>query len=71
MGDLAESWEQPDLKTIIFKLKQGVRFHDGSEFDAEAAAWNILRGRDHPKSFNKASLAAIESAEAVDKTPSD
>src|SRR5262245_49705158 len=35
VGDLAESWEQPDTKTMIFKLRQGVTFHDGSSFDAE------------------------------------
>lgn len=27
-GDLAESWEQPEPTVIIFKLHQGVRFHD-------------------------------------------
>ena len=47
--DLAESWEQPDPRTIVFKLKRGIKFHDGSEFDASVARWNILRERDHPK----------------------
>ena len=27
-GRLAESWEQPDPLTIIFKIRQGVRWHD-------------------------------------------
>ncbi len=27
-GLLAESWEQPDLKTTIFHLRKGVRWHD-------------------------------------------
>src|SRR6185436_16272660 len=27
VGDLADSWEQPDARTIVFKLKQGVTFH--------------------------------------------
>jgi peptide/nickel transport system substrate-binding protein len=67
VGDLAESWEQPDPKTIVFKLRQGVVFHDGSSFDAEVAAWNMLRVRDHPKSQWKTQLAVLETAEALNK----
>ncbi len=32
---LAESWETPDPLTYIFHLRQGVMFHDGTEFTAE------------------------------------
>jgi peptide/nickel transport system substrate-binding protein len=32
---LAESWTNPDPTTWIFKLRQGVKFHDGSELEAE------------------------------------
>ncbi len=67
VGDLAESWEQPDPQTYVFKLKQGIKFHDGSEFNAEVAAWNILRYRDHPKSTRKSFYVRFESAEVVDK----
>ncbi len=67
VGDLAESWEQPDPKTLVFKLKQGITFHDNSPFDAEVAAWNILRARDHPKSQKKGQFEVIEAAEALDK----
>jgi peptide/nickel transport system substrate-binding protein len=68
VGDLAESWEQPDAKTLIFKLRQGVTFHDGTPFDAEVAAWNMLRVRDHAKSQWKTQLAVLESAEALNKS---
>lgn len=68
VGDLAESWEQPDPRTYIFKLKQGVTFHDGSEFTAVVAAWNMLRLRDHPKSQKKTQLQVVESVEAVGRS---
>mgnify|MGYP005842510405 CR=1 FL=1 len=67
VGDLAESWEQPDLQTVVFKLKQGIKFHDGSDLTAEVAAWNLLRTRDHPKAYLKAQMAIVDSATAKDK----
>ena len=40
--DLAQSWEiKNDGKQIVFKLRPGVKFHDGTPFDANAVKWNI------------------------------
>lgn len=38
---LATSWEQIDDTTWRFHLREGVTFHDGSPFDAEAAAFAV------------------------------
>jgi peptide/nickel transport system substrate-binding protein len=34
-ADLAESWENPDDKTWVFHLREGVKFHNGQEVTAE------------------------------------
>ena len=38
---LAQSWEQPDAKTWVFHLRDGVRFHDGRPLEAADAAYTI------------------------------
>ncbi len=43
---LAESWETEDSQNWIFHLRQGVTFHDGTPFNAEAVKWNMDRWRD-------------------------
>ena len=45
--DLATSWSiSPDGLTWTFKLRQGVTFHDGTLWNAEAAKFNIDRWAD-------------------------
>ena len=48
---LAESWDiSEDGTTYTFHLREGVKFHDGSAFDAEAVKFNFDRmlDEDHP-----------------------
>ena len=41
---LAESWElSPDGLTYTFKIRQGVKFHDGTDVDAAAVKYNYDR----------------------------
>jgi peptide/nickel transport system substrate-binding protein len=42
-GDLASSWTNPDPTTWVFKLKPGVKFHDGSELTAEDVVFTFQR----------------------------
>ena len=63
---LAESWQQPDAKTLIMKLRPGVKFHDGTDFNAEAVKFNFNRMKTEPKSVRKNEVASIESVEVLD-----
>jgi peptide/nickel transport system substrate-binding protein len=41
---LAESWTiAPDGKTYTFKLRKGVKFHDGTPFNANAVVFSLGR----------------------------
>jgi len=40
---LATGWEQIDADTWRLKLRQGVKFHDGADFNAKAVAYSIER----------------------------
>lgn len=65
---LAKSWEiSADGLTYTFKLHEGVKFHDGTTFDAEDVKFSLDRAR-APDSTNaqKILFADIASVEVVD-----
>lgn len=65
---LATEWElSPDALTLELTLREGVKFHDGATFDADAVKANIDAGR-QPGSNLTASLSVVESVEVVDPT---
>jgi peptide/nickel transport system substrate-binding protein len=50
---LAESWSMaPDKVTLTFNLRKGVKFHDGTPFDANVLRTNYERWRDAKRSPN-------------------
>jgi len=63
---LAESWQQPDPKSYVFKLRRGVKFHDGTDFNAEAAKFNFVRMKTEAKSVRKGELANVDTVDVVD-----
>lgn len=67
---LAESWTiSEDGKEYIFKLRQGVKFHDGEPFDASVAKWSLERLFAADSTVPAKSLYTdIEKIEAVDPT---
>ncbi len=67
-GELAESWQILDPQTVIFKLRKGVKFHDGSDFNAEIAKWVIDRAKTHPKTTVKSWNDFIKSIDVVDNS---
>jgi len=57
---LAESWSKdPDGKAYTFRLRKGVRFHDGTPFDASAVKFSFERAK-APGSTNKARKALFD-----------
>jgi ABC-type transport system substrate-binding protein len=66
--ELAEAWEvQEGGRTYVFRLRQGVQFHDGTPFDAAAVKWNFERLFNPDEAIPlRAYFAAVESVEAVD-----
>lgn len=63
---LAESWDvSEDGKEYVFHLRQGVKFHDGTDFNAEAAKFNLDRARAEG-SARAGELRAITDVTVVD-----
>lgn len=42
-GQICESWEQTDETTYVFKIRQGIKFHDGTELTAEDVKFSLDR----------------------------
>lgn len=60
---LAESWDlASDGSAYTIKLRKGVKYHDGTDFNAQAVKFNLQRGISSPISF----LDQVKSMDVVD-----
>jgi peptide/nickel transport system substrate-binding protein len=66
-GNLAESWRAVNDTTWQFKLKRGVKFHNGEPFDAAAVKFSVERML-NPKQAapGRTSIATIDHVDIVD-----
>lgn len=62
---VAESYEQKD-KEVTFKIRKGIKFHDGTVLDAKSVKWNLDRAVFNQKSRLRSSLTTVEAVDVVD-----
>jgi len=55
-----------DGKTVVLKLRSGVKFHDGALMDAQAVKASLDRHMSLQGSFRKPELAAVDKVEVID-----
>ena len=67
-GQLAKSWKQVNERVIDFDLREGIKFHNGEEFDADSVVYTLNFIADPAnKVTTQANVNWIEKAEKLGK----
>jgi peptide/nickel transport system substrate-binding protein len=67
-GDLAEKWEQPDPLTVLFTLRKGVKFHNGSDFTSEDVVANYEWIKSPPQGKTSAYAEPFQAVAKIEAT---
>ncbi len=65
---LVKTWDTSDSMNYKFTLQSGVRYNDGTAFNAQSVKDNINRYKTTATSRRKSDLASVGSVEVVDET---
>jgi peptide/nickel transport system substrate-binding protein len=63
---LAADWTAPDERTWVFRLRPGVRFHDGAPLTASDVVFSLDRARSRSGSRVRGQLHSVESVAQLD-----
>jgi peptide/nickel transport system substrate-binding protein len=67
-GQLAKSWKQVDDRTLELELREGVKFHNGEEFDADSVVYTLTFVADPKnKATTQQNVSWIEKVEKLGK----
>lgn len=67
-GLLAKSWKQVNDRTLEFDLREGIKFHNGEEFDADSVVYTLnFVGDAANKVTTQQNVSWIEKAEKLSK----
>src|SRR5690606_6931595 len=67
-GQLAKSWKWVDDRTLEVELREGIKFHNGEEFDADDVVYTLnFVSKPENKVTTQQNVSWIEKAEKLDK----